>query len=134
MDENINCRYCGCMLSPVAPFCPQCGGPNEPEPRPWYLSIANRVKVAFAAKTEAVWADRLASLMPLQFILSCVTLYTSLKEPTDLIVTIISIVALVSVLAYYPGWYKMTPEKRKDYGLVHFIITLAQLIIVYRTM
>lgn len=133
MDTHTNCRYCRCKILLTASYCHQCGAPNEPEPTPWYLSMGKRIKAAFSAKTESVWADRLASLMPLQFILSCLALYLSLNPPTAIIVTIISIVSLLSVLVYYPGWYKAPPEKRKEYGLVHFIITLVQLIIVYVT-
>lgn len=131
-NTHINCRYCGSMILLTASFCPQCGAPNEPEPKPWFISIGNRLRAAFSAKTESVWADRLASLMPLQFIFSCITLYISLNPPTTILVTIISIVALISILVYYPGWYKVAPEKRKEYGLIHFIISLFQLLIIYK--
>lgn len=132
-NTHINCRHCRSLVLMTDPFCPQCGAPNEPEPKPWYTSMGHRVKAAFGAKTESVWADRLASLMPLQFIFSGVTLYLSLNPPTT-IVTTISIVAMASVLIYYPGWYKNLPEKRKGYGLVHFLISLVQLVIVYKTL
>jgi len=135
MDQtHTNCRFCGTKILFDAPFCPQCGGPNEPEAAPWYSAFGSRIKSALKAKTESVWADRLASLMPFQFLFSAVALVISLNTPKTALVTITSIVAMFSVLIYYPGWYKAAPEKRKEYGLVHFLITLAQFIIVYLTL
>lgn len=130
MEEKqlVNCRYCTAKIPFAAPVCTQCGGPNEPEPTPWYRTFSVRLKAALAAKNESVWADRLAALMPLQFVVSTIVLYLSIK-PLVILTAIISIVAIISCLVYYPGWYKIVPEKRKAYGLVHFIVTLAQIFI-----
>ncbi|OGD74539.1 hypothetical protein A3A84_00285 [Candidatus Collierbacteria bacterium RIFCSPLOWO2_01_FULL_50_23] len=135
MDEmHTNCRFCGTRIWLDAPFCPQCGGPNEPEAAPWYSAFGSRIQAALKAKTESVWADRLASLMPLQFLVSAVTLFISLNTPKTTLVMIISIIAMATVLVYYPGWYKNPPEKRKEFGLIHFLITIVQLVIVYLTL
>lgn len=128
MDTYTNCPYCNAKILLTTACCPQCGGPNEPEPKPWFVSMGNRVKAALSTKTESVWADRLAALMPLQFVVSAIVLYFSLK-PLVILMAVISITAIIACLVYYPGWYKVTPEKRKGYGLVHFIITLTQIII-----
>lgn len=127
-NAQTNCRYCGNKILLTDPFCLQCGAPNEPEPKPWFISIGNRLKAAFSAKTESVWADRLAALMPFQFVVSAIVLYLSIK-PLVILTAIISIATITSCLVYYPGWYKIVPEKRKAYGLVHFIVTLAQIFI-----
>lgn len=128
-----NCPYCNTGLAETEKYCGQCGAPNRPEPVAWYKSagvtITDRVRAAFSAtKPESVWADRLASLMPVQFVVSAIVLWLSLK-PLAIVAAIISIVALLSILAYYPGWYKVAPEKRKEYGWNHFVITLIQIII-----
>lgn len=136
MDDMqlVNCRYCGSKIPFAAPVCSQCGGPNEPEPAPWYLAFGVRLKAALAAKNESVWADRLAALMPLQFVFSAITLYLGLNQPKGFLVALISVAVMLLALVYYPGWYKVPPEKRKEYGLVIFVVTLAQLIIIYKMM
>src|SRR5689334_7342084 len=71
MDENyVNCHYCGTKMSLYAPNCPNCGAPNTPDPLPWYTTLGLRFKASLRSKQESVWADRLASLMPIQFIIS----------------------------------------------------------------
>lgn len=128
-----NCVFCGAGITDTEKYCDRCGGPNEPEPVPWYKSagvtITGRIRAAFSAtKPESVWADRLASLMPLQFVISVIVLWLSLK-PIAIMAAIISIFAMLSILAHYPGWYIVAPEKRKEYGWNHFVITLVQLIL-----
>ncbi len=132
-ETRTNCRYCGTNMALTAPNCPKCGGPNEPEPKPWYLSVGNRIRAAFSAKTDSVWADRLASLMPLQFIASVIAIILTVGHQATFVVAVISIIAVFSCLVYYPGWYNFAPEQRKGSGLVHFAVTMVQLIAVYLT-
>lgn len=131
MEDNLtNCPYCSARINLTDPCCPQCGAPNAPKPEPWLKAMSTRFKAAFLAKTEHVWADRLASLMPIQFILSLIGLYVSLKHvPSNTVGVIVSIMTTLFILIFYPGWYKDAPEKRKNYGVVHFLITLVQIIV-----
>lgn len=131
MEDNLtNCPYCSARIHLSDRCCPQCGAPNTPEPEPWFKSMSTRIKAAFTAKTEHVWADRLASLMPIQFLLSLVGLYTSLTQrPSNTVGVVVSIAGTLFILIFYPGWYKDAPEKRKNYGVAHFLITLVQIIV-----
>lgn len=134
MEELINCRYCSAKIAYSATYCTQCGGPNEPEPKPWHVSAFNRLKASFSAKTEHVWADRMASFMPLHFLVSLATLWVALNSPTGFFGILASVAALVSILVFYPGWYKSVPETRKDYGIVHIVISVIQFIVMYKTL
>lgn len=131
MEDNLtNCPYCSTRIRLTDRSCTQCGAPNSPDPEPWLKSMTTRFKAAFLAKTEHVWADRLASLMPIQFLLSLAGLYASLiRHPSNTVGVIVSIMTAVFILIFYPGWYKDAPEKRKNYGVVHFLITLVQIIV-----
>jgi hypothetical protein len=134
--EKVNCHFCNVLFSEDAPFCPQCGGPNEPDPIPWFKKATNRVKNAFLAKTESVWADRLASFMPLHFLASLgalIWIVTSVPDlgTTRLVAGIFTFAGMFACLVYYPDWYKNSPDSRKDYGLIYFLVLIAQAIITY---
>ena len=135
MEEDLtNCPYCSARINLTDPCCTRCGAPNKQEPEPWLKAMGTRVKAAFSAKTEHVWADRMASFMPLHFLVSLVPLWVALNSPTGFFGILASAAALISILVFYPGWYKSAPETRKDYGIVHIVIAIIQFIVMYKTL
>ena len=131
MEEHVNCLYCGIKMIADVAFCSRCGAPNHSEPLPWYLGFPNRIKTAFSAKTkDSVWADRLVSLMPIHFILALITLILAFTIGTTppRFVVISSVCSLLTILVFYPGWYKISPEKRKDDGVSYFIVLTAYIL------
>lgn len=131
---HINCRYCARLISEVDPFCTGCGAPNSPEPLPWYSSMGLRIKSSLKSKADSVWADRLASLMPLHFVLALLQLtYIIFFPPSIGVLTIIAgiaaFVSLAFILVFYPDWYKSSTETRKENGIYYLLILVAYIII-----
>ena len=127
--ELINCHYCNARISQDISTCSQCGAPNEPEPVPWHVAYGHRLKSALTSKTKAVWSDRLAALLPISFILAAISTFLTAKagiadNTGNLLNLIISVSMMLCSLTYYPGWYEQDPEKRKDQGLILFLVTL----------
>jgi len=134
-DYFVDCRYCGCKIRQFAAACDHCGGPNTTEPLPWFTTMGFRVKAALKSKQESVWADRLASLMPLHFLFALYTLYLGAKlglvGTLGFFAVLISALVTLFIVMYYPDWYKETPVSRKNSGQMYFIFIIIHALVVF---
>lgn len=133
MEEQnyIHCHYCNCLMDRFAQNCNHCGGPNTPEPLPWQDTILIRLRAAMITKRKSVWADRLAALMPLHFIINCYFLWQALSHHflgNYFFTTLTTAFCFIMILIYYPGWINESPEKRQSYGMMYFLTILFQII------
>ena len=129
-DESyVNCRYCGSKIPFFTSNCFRCGAPNSPEPLPWYTSMGQRLKSSLVSNTESVWADLLVNLMPIHFAFALYTFYLGVKlglmGTLGFFAVLVSAFVILYILMYYPDWYKEGPEKRKNSGVIYFIVLLA---------
>lgn len=134
-QTHTNCRYCGSKFGFYDSNCPNCGAQNSPVPESWIKTIGLRFWASLKSKQESVWADRLAALMPLHFLIALYTFYLGLKlgllGSLGFFTVLISAFVTLFILMYYPDWYKTQPEDRKDNGLMYFVLLLLHIVVIF---
>lgn len=134
-DDFHNCTYCGTRIPTNIPSCTRCGAANVLDPQPWATTMWLRFKSSLVSKQESVWADRLASLMPLHFIFALYTMYLGnqigFEDTFGFFVILVSAFCLIFIGMYYPDWYKEIPEIRKNSGQMYMLFLVLHTIIIF---